>query len=165
MQTPHLLANVDGCVALKRAAEDRDRRIGDIEKGCQIHAVQEKTTAIKRSLLYAYINVDVNTKLVIVYFFASLTMNQSYCLVHNAIHEGYTILTSVTSFTDPQLANTSSVVNSCCSSRPSRRLRQRVRNLDYSCTMARRALSWLEAVPTPYSHAALSALPTMHSFT
>ena len=37
----HDLANDGGFVALKRAAEDGHR---DTEKGCQKHAVQQKTT-------------------------------------------------------------------------------------------------------------------------
>ena len=38
------LANDRGYVALKQAAEDREERDGDTEKGCQKPAVQQKTT-------------------------------------------------------------------------------------------------------------------------
>ena len=39
-----ILSNDGGFVALKRAAEDREVPYGDIEKGCQKPAAQQKTT-------------------------------------------------------------------------------------------------------------------------
>jgi len=94
-------------------------------------------------------------------------MNRSYCLVHNAIHEGYTILTSVTSsFIDPQLWPTPAAWSTRAV--PVGRHEDCDRECATWITVAPwhgvLSLGW-KLSPTPYSHAALSALPTMHSFT